>query len=163
MIFAAGTLRANFRDNRCQGCETPSIEFAGRQYSCPAIEDLHGLDAGFELADEIGRRCGNQFCDQGFEKIRMSVGEQPRGSLIGCSVAGDHIARHSPRCAAKADETRLGGKHSPHPVDGFEYRSQSLAIEFFVQAREVVSASVSGRAAARCLLRRKPLARVRRG
>jgi hypothetical protein len=35
----------------------PFAKLAGRQNSCPGVEDLYGIDAGLELPDQIaGRR-----------------------------------------------------------------------------------------------------------
>src|SRR5580693_6998011 len=42
-------------DPRCR-FDAPLTKFIARQYACPGIEDLHGIDTGRKLFDQVARR-----------------------------------------------------------------------------------------------------------
>ena len=87
----------------------PALEFVGRQNSCPGIEDLHSLDTGAELANEIIARSLDQNIDQMGERVGMTIGKQPRRRLVRRAVAGDHVGRNGPGPAAEAEKRHGGG------------------------------------------------------
>src|ERR1700728_2248934 len=91
----------------CHGLDAPFSELAPRQYSGPRIENLHGFDASLELPDQIIRRGLHQQIDKCSEGLRISVREQPRRGLIGCAAARNHVGRHGPRRATKAEKRHL--------------------------------------------------------
>ena len=95
---------ANRGDNARARLDAPAAKLIGRQHTRPGIENLHGIDAGLELPDQIAGRSFDQKIDQIRKGIRKPIGEQPRRQLIGRSLAGDHVGRHRPRCAAKAEQ-----------------------------------------------------------
>ena len=82
----------------------PALEFVRRQNSCPGIEDLHSVDAGLELPNEIFARRLDQNIDQPRERLGMPIGKQPRRRLIRRAMAGDHVGRDRPRRAAKSEQ-----------------------------------------------------------
>ena len=53
MILASGTTSRTAVDNSRAWRDAPSLEFVRRQHACPSIENLHGVDAGLELPDQI--------------------------------------------------------------------------------------------------------------
>ena len=107
MIFAPGTARRTSATIRCVGAMHQRCEFVRRQHACPGIEDLHRIDAGLELANEIVGRRLDQDIDQPRERLRMAIGEQPRRRLIRRAVARDHVGRNRPGRAAEAEKRHL--------------------------------------------------------
>src|ERR1700685_1885399 len=51
--------------------DTPFTEFIGRQHTRPGIEDLHGIDAGRKLFDQVAHRSLDQNFDELREGLRM--------------------------------------------------------------------------------------------
>src|SRR5215471_2750387 len=57
-------LRAHGCNDACARFNATSIKFVIRQYAGPAIEYLHGIDAGLELPDQIRRRSVHKNVEQ---------------------------------------------------------------------------------------------------
>ncbi len=90
-------------DPRCR-LDAPFAEFIGRQHTRPGIEDLHGIDTGRKLPDQIACRGLDQYIDELCEGFGMPISEQPRRRLIHRAAAGDHIGCHRPRRSAEAQQ-----------------------------------------------------------
>src|SRR5580692_591426 len=76
--------------------DAPFAEFVGRQHARPGIEDLHGIDTGGKLPDQVARRSLGQYIDELRKGFRMPISEQPRWRLIGRAAARDHIGCYRP-------------------------------------------------------------------
>src|ERR1700728_4353627 len=102
--LCVGYASANCRDDPSAGFDTPFTKFIRWQNSCPRVEDLHSIDAGLELPDQIARRRRNQGFDQFRKCIRIPVSKLPCRQLVDAATAGDHVSRNGPGCAAKAEQ-----------------------------------------------------------
>ena len=81
-----------------------------RQHPRPGVEDLHGLDAGLQLPDQIAGRGIDQDIDECRETVRILIGEQARRRLVGRALAGDHVARNRPGRPTEAQQCDGSGK-----------------------------------------------------
>ena len=59
-----GNLLADRGDDPGGGLDAPFAKLAGRQNSRPGVENLHGIDTGLELPDQIARRSLHQEIDE---------------------------------------------------------------------------------------------------
>ena len=73
--FCIRNLFSNRVSNPSARRDTPFAEFIGRQYSGPGIENLHGIDAGLELPNQVTCRGFDQEFDQLREFLGIAVGE----------------------------------------------------------------------------------------
>ncbi len=97
----------NGRNDSRGRLDAPLPELTRWENPRPGVEDLHRVYTGFELPDEITSRCIDQLVDQPGKILRMVIGEQARGRLIGRTTAGDHVGGNGPGRAAKAKQRYL--------------------------------------------------------
>ena len=103
MIFATGTSCANLRDDALRRLDAPASEFLGREHACPGVENLHGIDACLQLADQIACRGVDQLVDQRRKTIGVAhrrtavpaLGPACRGRQS-CSLRPSTAPRRSP-------------------------------------------------------------------
>ena len=111
-------------------------KFAGVSAPGKALEDLHGVDAGLELPDEIGDRGRNEPVDQRLHEIRVAVRHDPGRREFRRALARDHVARHGPGSAAEAEQGGLGRQTLLHPTDGFEDGCQAVEVDLLAKLAE---------------------------
>jgi hypothetical protein len=92
------------RHDPCNRLDAPLAEFIGRQHARPGIEDLHRIDTGGKLPDQVARRRLDQYIDELRESFGMPISEKPCRQLIRCATASDHIGCHRPRRPAKTQQ-----------------------------------------------------------
>ena len=84
----------------------PALEFVRRQHSCPGIEDLHSVDTGAGAGERDNRvEASTRMSIRRRERLRMTIGEQPRRRLIRRAVARDHVGRNRPGRRRRSRET----------------------------------------------------------
>ncbi len=113
MIWPMGS--SDQRSNSPAG-RTPAQEF----------ENLHGVDAGAELRGKVVDRSFDQFVDENLETGRIAIGEKARRRLVGRASARDHIARHRPWRATKAEKGGFLRQVRSDAIDGFEHGRQAI-------------------------------------
>ncbi len=113
-------------DNRLVGRDDPAVELRRGQRSRPAVEQLYRIDPGFDLTREIIDRCRHDRIDQRAETRRFAIGHPPRRRLVAAALAVDHIGRHGPRTAGKAQKGRARRQLRLHPADGVVHPIETL-------------------------------------
>src|SRR5215813_6050834 len=63
-----------------RGLDAPAYEFLRCQNASPGIEDLHRIDPGLELTNQIGRRGFDEHFDQRVHPNPVTIAKQPRWS-----------------------------------------------------------------------------------
>ena len=58
--------------------DAPFLELFSRQHTRPGVENLHGVDAGSELLDQITHRGIDKSIDELREGLRMTISKKPR-------------------------------------------------------------------------------------
>ncbi len=127
---ARAAWKRNDRNTRPQGIHSlhdqahridcPALEFLGVENTGPAIEYLHGIGAGINLADQIGDRRLDQYIHQTLEPIRVLKRQAPRRDMLRRSPSGNHIGRNRPRRPAKADHRLVAGERFPRQPHSLE-------------------------------------------
>ena len=127
--------------------DAPSLEFPSGKNSRPGIENLHRIDAGIELANQIARRRLDQKLDQFREDFGMSVGEQSRRHLVGRSLSGDHVGRDASTARRRSQGmSRPAANRRLHPRDRLIDRLKRCMIDRCpqcLQCRRIRSAASS--------------------
>src|SRR5208283_4334192 len=77
------------------------LKLGERQDPRPGVEDLHSLDASFNLPGEIIDRRLDKPIDEALKQIAVTIGKKTGWRLIRRAFAGDHIASKCPRSAAQ--------------------------------------------------------------
>ena len=90
----------------------PLLELRRRQAARPAVEQLHGLGAGFDLARQIFERDFLDPRDDLAERPWIRVGQAPGFGLVAATLARDHVGRDRPRAPSKADAGSWTGASS---------------------------------------------------
>ena len=112
-------LRAHLRDDLLRRRDAPAAKFLRRQNPGPGIEDLHRIDPGLQLPDQIARRRIDQYIDQPCKASAIAIGEQPRRRLIRRAVPRDHVGRDRPWRSAKSQQRHTVRKTRPSPARSF--------------------------------------------
>jgi hypothetical protein len=102
----------------------PAFELVRRQAASPAVEQLHCLRSSVDLAAQVLYGHRDDGIDQGLESGRVAISHRPGQLVVAAALAGDHVRRHGPRAAGKAQQRRLRVEplaNQPHgPVDRLE-------------------------------------------
>src|SRR5205823_432966 len=93
--------------NSLRRLDNPARETRFRQYPGPTVEQLYGIDTGFDLPAQ--KFCGRllDYRDQRLEADRISVGPGLDVAEILARSALDHIGRNGPRRPGKPDQCGL--------------------------------------------------------
>jgi len=81
------------RDDSRGRRDHPLLELRGRQASGPAVEQLHGFGARFDLAVEILDRDLLDARDDLREFVRIAIGQAPGLGLVAAALARNHVGR----------------------------------------------------------------------
>src|SRR5215471_17128238 len=127
---------AYFRDDALSGSDTPAMEFVLRQNAGPGIENLHRIRACLQLPDQITGGCIDELVDELGKSVRISIGETPRGLLLRCAAARNHIAGDRPRCAAEAEQRHILRKLYFHPFDRLVDRRKYVMVHLRLEPRQ---------------------------
>lgn len=79
--------RSHLFDNTFDRRHAESFETRFVQHTGPAVENLHGVDAGFDLPNQVGGRLVRQKVEQGAECLRFTIGKEPCRCLVGRAMA----------------------------------------------------------------------------
>ncbi|KIU01682.1 hypothetical protein QU38_00375, partial [Staphylococcus aureus] len=99
----------------------PALELFGREAARPAVEQLHGLDAGIDLRLQIVDRAIDDAIDQRLHESGIRMGEPARLRLLAAPLSGDHIGGDGPGTACEAQEGHSGIEGGPYLPDGLIY------------------------------------------
>ena len=124
MIGACGACARTLAISEATGATHQRSNSAGGRTPAHEFEDLHGFRPGGQLAQKIFGRGVDETIDQGGEKLRLPIGEEPRRRLIGRAAPGDHVARDRPRRAAEADQRDVARQEGLQAVDRLEHRRE---------------------------------------
>src|SRR5208283_84040 len=112
------------------------LKLGERQDPRPGVEDLHSLDASFNLPGEIIDRRLDKPIDEALKQIAVTIGKKTGWRLIRRAFAGDHIASKCPRSAAKADQSGFTRQVLFDPLDCLENWGKPIVVDLFVQLGE---------------------------
>ena len=121
--------RSNRRGNTRARFDAAPVKFITCHDPCPCVENLYGIDAGFELADQITRRGLDQDIGQGLKLIRMPVSKFTGCKLIGRSCPGNHVSCQRPWRSTKTKQCDIPGQLFFHASNRFINGRKSLMIE----------------------------------
>ena len=115
-------------DNVGGRCDYPALELGRREAARPAVEQLHRLRTGFDLARQIIDGDGDDPVDQRLESSGIAIRQPPRLTLILAAAAGDHIGGDSPRRSGKADQRRRRRQCGTNPTNRLVDRREPLEL-----------------------------------
>ena len=101
------------------GRNHPTFKLRRRKRTGPAVKQLDGLCAGFDLARQIIHRHRHDAIDQRLEARRILVGQAAGFGLIFAAMACDHVGRDRPWAAGKAQHRHRWINGLAHLGDGF--------------------------------------------
>ena len=153
MTLASGYLTAHLRNDPLRGTDAPSGKFFRRKHARPGIENLHGIDPGLELPDQISSGRIHQLIHQTGKSFRIAIGEHPCRLLVWSAVSSNHVACYRPRRTAEAQQRNVRRKAGFDPPDRFVNRSKHAVIE--LQSEPHQSLAVGDRIELRPLTRCK--------
>ena len=104
------------------GTDYQPLEFVGSEAARPAVEQLDRFGTRRDLARKIVDRLAHDRIEDGIELARVTVGHRPRGVLVAATFARDHIGRHGPRTACKAQHGHPLGQSLAAQSNGFVNR-----------------------------------------
>ena len=99
-------------DPRGRG-DHPALELGRGEAARPAVEQLHRIDPGLDLARQIIDRDRLDPVDDRGEFAGVEIGQAARLGLLAAALAGDHVGGDRPRAPGKAQEGRLRRQARP--------------------------------------------------
>src|SRR5437588_11813019 len=121
--------RSDRRSNARAGFHAAPVKLVTCHDPRPCVENLHGIDASLELADQIISRGVDQDISQGPELVRMPVSKFTGWKLIGRSRPGNHVRCQCPWRSTKTKQCDVPRQLFFHAPNRFIDGRKSLMIE----------------------------------
>ena len=160
MILVPRHLRAHAWRRRLGRLHAPALEILRRQRRRPRYRKSARHRRQPSICPTRYSTEHRPAIDQLLKSLRLAIGKQSRRRLVGRPLAGDHVGRHRPWRAAKADQRRFAAS-APSPAAPSRRSAPALCRSISRAFRDSAAASAAARAAALRPRRTGPCGRAR--